>query len=126
MKSSRRAFLKSAGFAPAVAVTGLSTAATVPVAGELRREHFEPLEGERFVFEQDVFEKVAATLHAAAPLEEARDGDRSFRLVFEAEPGKRLAQGSYRVTHAAIGTVVMFVSPNDAEGRVSEAVFNRL
>jgi hypothetical protein len=125
MMSSRRAFLKSAGFAPAVAVTGLSAAAA-PFAGELCRAHFEPLAGERFVFEQDVFEKVAATLRAAVPLEEARDGNRCFRLVFEAEPCKRLAQGSYRVTHAAIGTVVMFVSPNDAEGRLSEAVFNRL
>jgi hypothetical protein len=127
MKNSRRAFLQAAGFAPAVAVTGFAAAAPRAAgdAGELRRSHFAPLAGERFEFEQDVFDKVGAKLASATPLVHATDGERSFRLLFEAETGKRLAEGSWRVTHPALGTVVMFVSPNDAEGRVAEAIFNR-
>ena len=127
MKTGRRAFLQAAGFAPAVAVTGLAAAAprAAGVNGELRRSHFTPLAGERFEFEQEVFEKVGAKLASATPLARAADGERSFRLLFEAEAGKRLAQGSWRVTHPALGTVVMFVSPNDAEGQVAEAIFNR-
>jgi hypothetical protein len=128
MKNGRREFLRAAGLAPAAAVTGLAATAAhaAPVVGELRRSHFAPLAGERFEFEQDVFEKVGARLAHVAPLPRAADGERSFRLLFEAEDGKRLAQGSWRVTHPALGTQVVFLSPNDAEGRVAEAVFNRL
>jgi hypothetical protein len=127
MKNGRRAFLQAAGFAPAAAITGLAatTAHASSVQGELRRSHFAPLAGERFEFEQEVFDKVGATLASATPLARAADGERSFRLLFEADAGKHLAQGSWRVTHPALGTVVMFVSPNDAEGRVAEAIFNR-
>ena len=127
MKNGRRAFLQAAGIAPAAAVAGFATAAprSLSPSGELRRSHFAPLSGERFEFGQEIFDKVEATLVSATPLERAADGDRSFRLVFEAEAGKRLAQGSWRVTHPALGTVAIFVSPNDAEGRFAEAVFNR-
>lgn len=127
MKNGRRAFLQAAGIAPAAAVTGLAAASprVASVTGELRRSHFSPLAGERFEFEQDVFAKVGARLAGATPLPGAADGERSFRLLFEAQAGQKLAQGSWRVTHPALGTVVMFVSPNDADGRVAEAIFNR-
>lgn len=127
MKNGRRAFLQAASVAPAAAVTGLAATAVraAPAGGELRRSHFAPLAGERFEFEQDVFEKVGARLASATPLPRAPDGDRSFRLLFEVEEGQRLAQGSWRVTHPALGPQVVFLSPNDAEGRVVEAIFNR-
>ncbi len=129
MKQGRRAFLQAAGIAPAAAaVTGLAATGVLaaPAPGEMRRSHFSALAGERFEVELGVFEKVGAKLASVTPLPRAADGERSFRLLFEAEPGKHIAQGSWRVTHPAIGTRVMFLSPNDAEGRVAEAVFNRL
>ena len=127
MKNGRRTFLQAAGIAPAAAVAGLASAAprAATPTGELRRSDFAPLAGERFEFEQDIFDKVGAKLASATPLERTADGNRSFRLLFEADAGRRLAQGTWRVTHPALGTVVMFVSPNDAEGRLAEAIFNR-
>ena len=126
MKNSRRAFLQAAGIAPAAALAGVASAKQPLVAGELCRSHFAPLRGETFAFEQEVFGKVTAKLSAVEPLANAKDGERSFRLEFEAEPGQQLTQGSWRVTHAALGTVVVFVTPNDADGRLAEAIFNRV
>lgn len=127
MKNGRRAFLQAAGIAPAAAVAGFAAAAprAATPKGELRRSDFAPFAGERFEFAQDMFDKVGAKLASAAPLGRTADGERSFRLLFEADAGKRLAQGTWRVSHPALGTVVMFVSPNDAEGRLAEAIFNR-
>jgi hypothetical protein len=130
MKIDRRAFLRAAGIAPAAAATGLyaqsAVAASVPAGSELLRTHFAPLSGQTFTFEQEVFDQIDVTLVEAVPLECAADGERCFRLLFEAQPGKKIAQGTYRVTHPRIGTVAIFVSPNDAKGRIAEAVFNRL
>ena len=94
--------------------------------GELRRSHFAPLAGERFEFEQDVFAKVGARL-ASRRAARARPRRRALLPPRSSRPrrGSSLAQGSWRVTHPALGTQVMFVSPNDAEGRVAEAIFNR-
>ncbi len=128
MKQGRRAFLQAAGIAPAAAVTGLAAtaASAAVVSGELRRAHFEPLVGERFAFEPDVFTRIGARLVSATPLAKAADGERSFRLLFDVDEGGSLGQGSWRVTHPALGTQVLSVSPNDADGRVVEAIFNRL
>jgi hypothetical protein len=49
-----------------------------------------------------------------------------FSLRFEASAQGALEQASYRVHHARLGDFVMFVSPKDGEGRVVEAVFNRI
>lgn len=126
MTTNRRAFLQAAGLAPAAAFTGAAAAAApAAVTGELKRSHFAPLTGQRFEFEREVMSAIAATLTEASPLAGAADGERSFRLLFEAQAGQRLEEGSWRVTHPALGSVVVFVSPNDAQGRIAEAIFNR-
>lgn len=127
MTNGRRAFLQAAGIAPAVAVTGLASAAprAATVTGELRRSHFAPLAGESFEFSRDVFGSVQARLSRVEALPGTKDGERSFRLLFEAQGEGRLAQDTWRATHPSLGTVMLFVSPNDAGGLVAEAVFNR-
>jgi hypothetical protein len=46
--------------------------------------------------------------------------------VFKAEPGCGLGQGSARLTHDQIGSVVLFLVPigEDQEGMYFEAIFN--
>jgi hypothetical protein len=37
-----------------------------------------------------------------------------------------LGQQTFPVSHPRLGRFTLFVSPNDAEGRVVEAIFNRV
>jgi hypothetical protein len=129
MESNRRKFLQMAGIAPAAAVTGTLAASPPPVSGAvaLTREAFARCKGQDFRFSVDPLEPVDAKLVEVEPLPNPRtrtDDARSFRLVFEAAPGKALDQASYRVDHPQFGNFVLFISPNDAEGHVAEAIFN--
>jgi Domain of unknown function (DUF6916) len=55
-----------------------------------------------------------------------KEGQRHpFALVFRSPSEANLEQGSYRLTHPALGVQMMFLVPieEDAEGRYYEAVF---
>lgn len=131
MGSNRRAFLKFAGLAPAAAATA-GLAASRPAtaaAGPVTRSACLACVGEEFVFEAGPFERRPAKLVAVAALSEGGrevSDEGRFRLVFEPAVAGSIAQETYAVTHPAFGRFALFVSPNDAEGRVVEAVFNRL
>jgi hypothetical protein len=132
MGSNRRSFLQMAGFAPAVAA-GFATPAIADAATgstrELTRSAFAACVGDEFMFEQGPFAQCVARLSRVAPLAAdatAEQAEHRFSALFEVPAGEGLAQETYRVSHARLGRFVMFVSPKDGEGRVLEAVFNRL
>ena len=131
MSSNRRSFLQMAGLAPAVAA-GLAAptfAAASAGAQNLSRSTFAACVGDEFVFEQGPFAQCGVRLSRVGPLAAdatAEESEHRFRALFEAPAGRGLAQETYRVSHPRLGRFVMFVSPKDAEGRVLEAVFNRL
>jgi len=132
MASNRRAFLQFAGLAPAAAATaGFAATGATPQATEagMNRSSFLACVGEEFQFASGPFESKPARLARVAPLDQ--DGGKiesegNFRLEFEPLTPGTIAQDTYTVKHARLGSMVIFVSPNDAEGRVVEAVFNRL
>lgn len=130
MASNRRAFLQFAGLAPAAAATaGLAaTAATPPVVnGPLGRSSFLACVGDEFLFESGPLESQPARLARVCALEQGGrevESEGMFRLEFEPRTPGAIAQETYAVTHARLGRIVLFVSPNDARGRVVEAVFN--
>lgn len=130
MGSNRRAFLKFAGLAPAAAA-GLVSAgsARAATAGPLTRSTFAPLVGEEFRFECGPFEARPARLLRVAALGQGAgkvESENRFRLEFEPAVAGSIAQETYTVAHPRLGRFALFVSPNDGEGRVVEAVFNRL
>lgn len=132
MSANRRRFLQMAGIAPAGAVASVMAAprpAAKAADSMLTCSEFARCVGDTFIFEKAVFGDVNVKLAAVAPLAGctalAQREDR-FSLRFEASGEGSLEQASYRVHHARLGDFVMFVSPRDAEGRVVEAVFNRL
>ena len=132
MGSNRREFLKYAGLAPAAAAAaGLVSAGTVPAAtaGPLARSTFLPHVGEEFRFESGPFEAKPARLVRVAALGQGAgkvESENRFRLEFEPAVAGTIAQETYTVAHPSLGRFALFVSPNDGEGRVVEAVFNRL
>ncbi|WP_376752766.1 DUF6916 family protein [Diaphorobacter nitroreducens] len=128
MNRQRRSLLKAAGLVPA-ASTGLVHAArqsaVPPLPGEsLLLQHFACLEGESFEFSMNGA-RASAVLQSAVPLEGAADGDQNFRLVFAPLRFSTITQGTWEVTHPALGTHAIFLSPNDALAQDVEAVFNR-
>ena len=132
MKSGRRTFLQFASLAPATAAAGFvaSSAAQAPAPGvPLTRGAFAPLVGEEFAFETSALEKTTARLVGVEPLAfrtATQGADDAFRLVFETSAGSSLAQQTFPVSHPRLGRFALFVSPNDAEGHVVEAIFNRI
>ena len=126
MDTNRRTFLQWASVAPAIPVAAAAAPGTVaPDAAHLSRATFTPLRGETFVFEKDALQSEAARLVAVDPLDAAANDERSFRLLFEV-PTQALPQGTFNVSHPRLGRFALFVSPSDAEGRILEAVFNRV
>lgn len=130
MTSNRRAFLQFAGLAPAAAATaGFATPASQPGSavhtGPLVRSRFSALVGEEFRFEDGVFGGVVAQLSSVVDLGPDKAGaEKAFRLLFApAVPGS-IPQQTCVVTHPALGRFALFVSPNDAQGAVVEAIFN--
>ena len=127
MDANRRTFLQLAGLASAapVAAVGALQPASGDVPPELTRAAFEALRGERFVFETQPPQTVEAKLVGVEPLPQAGNPEASFRLEFAVEAGS-LPQRTFSVTHPRLGRFALFVSPNDAAGRVVEAIFNRV
>lgn len=129
MRPTRRSFLQYAGLAPAVAVAGAAGAAAPAHTGPaiLTRSAFAACVGDEFIFQCDVFEQAHARLVVVDDLgarSPVTNPERQFRLVFEMQGPSRLRDASYRVTHAKLGELAMLVSPNDANGRRVEAIFN--
>jgi hypothetical protein len=132
MGSDRRAFLQFAGLAPAAAaglagLGGTAHAAVMPAT--LTRSAFLPCIGDAFAFEGGAFELRTARLARVETLQQGAmrdDPENAFSLRFELEGVTPMAQDTYRVSHPRLGRFVLFVSPRDAEGKVLEAVFNRL
>ncbi|WP_312306827.1 DUF6916 family protein [Pulveribacter sp.] len=132
MNRERRTFLKAAGMASTAAASAAMghAAAAIPASQQqlgtmtLLRSHFARLAGEGFTFLHPSGVRGSATLLHAHPLEGAEDGERSFRLVF-APNDSSLSQDTWEVSHPALGTHAIFVSPNDAQGQKIEAIFNR-
>jgi hypothetical protein len=132
MSANRRTFLQLASLAPTAAVAGVvaprEASAKAP-DHTLTRSTFERCLGDEFIFEKAVFGEVVARLAAvdAHPgTWSAANREGRFNLRFETLGSGVLEQASYRVHHARLGDFVLFVSPNDAQGRIIEAVFNRL
>lgn len=122
MKTGRRAFLQAAGTVSAVAAVAVKPLGTLAVGhAELRRSHFAPLVGQQFAVAQAPAGLTLLALHA---LPHSGEIERSFRVVFEVQ-GERLAQDTWQISHPALGSHDVFLSPNDAQGRLVEAVFNR-
>lgn len=69
--------------------------------------------------------QASAVLQRAVSLEGAADGNQNFRLVFAPLRFPTVTQGTWEVTHPALGTHAIFLSPNDAQGQEVEAIFNR-
>lgn len=130
MNRQRRSLLKVVGISPAAASAGLAHAvlgaSAQPTPGErLLLRHFARLQGESFRFSMPDGAQSSAVLQCAEPLQGTTDGEQNFRLVFAPVQDQPVAQGTWEVTHPALGTHAIFVSPNDARGAEIEAVFNR-
>jgi hypothetical protein len=119
-----------AGWVPAAAAAALGAPRIAEAAqGDvaLERSVFLRCVGEEFVFEKSALEQCHATLRevVALPAHGAKSrGEGNFKLLFDVPSG--LVQESYRVSHSRMGRFVLFVSPNDSQGNVVEAIFNRL
>lgn len=132
--SDRRDFLKTAGALPAAAVIAPSAVfahakpSSEAPARELLRSDFEPLIGQEFSISEMSNNSPAFGSIQLKVLEELHydtDRERSFRAVFQAVGEQGVPQNSWMLTHPALGTHMVFMSPNDATGRVIEAIFNR-
>ena len=68
----------------------------------------------------------AATLALLRVDDGARPGDRQFSVVFQGSLDLKLAEGTYRVTHATAGTTLLYLRPKGHDDRYSyyEAPFN--
>ena len=129
MKSGRRTFLQLASIAPTSLVAGVGAAPARASGAALTRSSFAPLVGEDFAFEKSALETTNARLVGVEDLEgmiPGQDREGAFRLLFRSAAGQALAQETFSVSHPRLGRFALFVSPNDAEGRVAEAIFNRL
>lgn len=127
-QSSRRSFLQAASSAPVVALAsgGLTAQARTRSDGTLRRSDFEPCLGDVFVFESESGgTRAQARLQQVRALPESQHAELSFTLLFTPEPGVALPEGTWRFSTAQGPSGLIFVSPNDAQGREIEAVFNR-
>lgn len=55
----------------------------------------------------------------------SRDPNLSFTATFEVLGDARVEQSMWQLSHPVLGVHAVFLSPNDGEGRLVEAVFNR-
>ena len=122
MKTGRRAFMQVAGAFPAAAAASSIPMGVSAVAMELRRSHFQPLLGHSFSIAGEVSELRLVSL---AALPHTLHGDRSFSALFELSRPGALLQDTWEISHPALGSHAVFLSPSDAQGGLLEAVFNR-
>jgi hypothetical protein len=71
---------------------------------------FEPLDGETFTLAAPGGELAVKLIEVRRLGAALRDGG-AFSLVFTSPPGPALAQGTYPLKHAALGTLEVFVVP---------------
>lgn len=91
---------------------------------DLTLEHFEPRVGEAFVIAAESA-TVELGLHSALALGEWPGGRQPFSLTFRGPPEPELPQAIYRLEHADLGALEIFIVPigKDAGGMLYEAVF---
>ena len=92
------------------------------MAPGLRRSTFQPHLGSAFTFDGDDGSYRAVLTDIGNLKTAARGHDRKFTLLFTATGG-RPAGGTYRLSHARIGAMALFVSPVGS-GDLYEAVVN--
>jgi hypothetical protein len=94
--------------------------------GAVTLGHFQPLVGSPFTLELDDATRLTALLIEARPGHYAHvKGRAPFSLTFEAPPEPALPQRIYRLVHAQLGSLDLFLVPvaRSATGLHYEAVF---
>lgn len=122
--------MKCAGLLPAAAVAPGAVLAVSAGEGkaamstQLTRRDFQSLLDQQFSV---VAEGAARRLRllALSDVPHCRDPNLSFTATFEVEGDRGVAQAVWQLTHPELGAHAVFLSPNDGEGRLVEAVFNR-
>ena len=86
---------------------------------------FEPLVGDAFALDAGTAEPVALVLAAATPGGEQPRGRAPFSLAFDGPAQPLLPQAIYRLEHAELGTLEIFIVPlaQDARATRYEAIF---
>lgn len=96
----------------------------MPDLTNLTAEDFGPLEGDAVTVQADGVEIEATLVEIKTGGSALREGG-GFTLLFQGPAEPSLAQATYRVSHAAIGTQQLFLVPvaKTGEGYQYEAVF---
>jgi len=86
---------------------------------------FEPLVDDTFTLDAGAGEPLHLVLTAATPAGEQPGGRAPFGLIFMGPPQPLLPQAIYRLEHAELGTLEIFIVPlgQDAEATRYEAIF---
>lgn len=86
---------------------------------------FEPLVGDTFALDAGAGEPLELVLTAATPAGEQPGGRAPFSLAFHGPREPLLPQSIYRLEHAALGALEIFVVPlgQDADATRYEAIF---
>jgi hypothetical protein len=126
--------MKYAGLLPAAAVApgavlavsaGAEKAAT---SMQLTRRDFQSLLDQQFsVVADDAKARVEHRLRllALSDVPHCRNPNLSFTATFEVVSGTGVEQSVWQLSHPVLGAHAVFLSPNDGEGLLVEAVFNR-
>jgi hypothetical protein len=98
------------------------------VSDRLELATFEPCVGEAFRIEPGDGPPVELTLTeaTAGPWQPEDDSTFAYELTFRGPADRVLAQATYRMTHATLGSLDIFIVPlsSDAEGATYQAVFS--
>lgn len=86
---------------------------------------FEPLVGDAFMLEGATDDPLPCTLQSATPAGEQPSGRQPFGLIFIGPAQPILPQAIYRLTHAQLGALEIFIVPlgRDETGTTYQAVF---
>lgn len=92
--------------------------------GDLTLSTFQPLIGDRFALDATAGE-IAFVLESATPAGTWPGGRDPFSLIFRGPPEPVLEQAIYRLAHAGLGVLEIFVVPiaGDADGVSYQAIF---
>ena len=93
--------------------------------GALTLADFAPHVGDTFMLAGATDQPLACTLQSAAPAGEQPGGRAPFGLIFLGPPQPLLAQAIYRLTHAQLGALEIFLVPlgQDQAGTTYQAIF---
>jgi hypothetical protein len=98
------------------------------MADRLELATFEPCVGEAFRIEPGDGSPVELTLAeaTAGPWQPEGESTFAYELIFRGPAAPVLTQATYRMTHATLGAIDIFVVPlaSDAEGTTYQAVFS--